>query len=348
MSENLELKIFARTPENMANREFIVIDANTVVYNPSMDTLETIVKSSGGISRQTNDKLRLISFEMNFMTSKVEMTPPNSKVEVRPLIVYIGYAPGTHLLKLMRLYGDFEFHLFDDVDPPNSVLAYANSPDSNCQVFFEYPTDEQIQAYREHENVYLISNYTNPDVRNDNAENRHELHIKKEETNAADMAVNMDYARRINARSSLLKFRPPHYHAGDRVHEFEFFRGIILLPIFSKPKSSECRMIVSNYSETIQWDYRVLTYGLNSYNQTTREKLGLNPFTNNGSNFSKKPLGNQLGNQMEICVLFAIIRDYFIAIGLPGPTETHVYNLYSRFIIGDIENAQHCGLEKLT
>lgn len=319
----------------ISSAKFIPANRNTVVYSSEMSTLSNIEKQNG-ITRVYNNKLRLLAFEMNFLNTQVSVIP-----EMRPIVVYIGYCPGDQITKLVKLYDFMDFHLFDDMDPSPEILAFA-AGNENVKLYDHYPTDEEIEQFRsQHNNVYLISNYTDNEVRRNantsdkTAREKQEMHMLKEQKNIIDSQVNMDYAKRIGAKCSLLKFRPPHVHTEDKnkVTDFMFFKGKILLPIFSGPKSSECRMIVSNYEETYKWDYRIVTFTINNWNFKIRESSALNPFTG-----MHNPLSNQLGNQFEICVFFAILRDYFICIGNENPAEMDVYSLYSQFIIGGMDN----------
>jgi len=323
----------------ISSAKFIPANRNTVVYSSEMSTLSNIEKQNG-ITRIYNNKLRLLAFEMNFLNTQVNVLPNK-----RPIVVYIGYCPGEQITKLVKLYEFIDFHLFDDMEPSAEITAFAAGNDI-ITLYDHYPTVDEIASFREqHNNVYLISNYTDNEVRlnanvtDQTAKQKHEMHLVKEQKNITDSEINMQYAKQFNAKCSLLKFRPPHVHQEDRVKvcDFSFFKGKILLPLFSGPKSSECRMIVANYDEIFKWDYRIVTFTINNWNFKIRESSALNPFTG-----MHNPLGNQLGNQFEICVFFSILRDYFMCIGNENPAEMDVYSLYSQFIIGKIDNADRC------
>lgn len=319
--------------------KMIPANCNTVVYNPSVEGLTNIISSEGGITRLKDNKLRLLAFEMNFLNTCMSCTSG------KPIIVYICYVPSDHIMKLVKLYEFAEFHFFDELAPGNEIQAFA-AGNSNVTLYDHLPTDEEMEHFNSNsDRVYLISNFTNKEIRlrNDNENvtsgEKYNLHIRKEELNVTDSQRNINFAKKINAKYSLIKFRPPHYHKDekDKRCDFNFFKGIILLPIFSGPKTSECRMIVNNYDEIIVWDYRILSHALNRWNMTTREMRALNPFSGR-----ENPLPYQLGNQFEICVFFAILRDYFISIGHENPLASDVYSLYSQFIMGGFDNSDIC------
>lgn len=328
--------------------KFIQANCNTVVYNQKMkgdDFAKT--QKNKGITRLRNNTLRLFSFEINFINTSVKM----GKNGESPNIIYIGFSPGTHLIKLMNFYPFINFYLFDEVEISSELKSYAYNHD-NVEIFETMPTDEHFELLNEMENTYLISNYTSTNTRkNQNIEEaddekRLNLHMEKERDNLTDSVVNMEFARKINAVCSLLKFRPPHIHTEAKLKlngldelisgEFTFYNGIILLPIFSGAKSSECRMIVTNYRDKIPHNYINITHIINKWNFSIKEMPALNPF-----NGSKTPLPYQLGNQFEISVFFAILKDYFNSIGVENVSVDDVYNLYTSIINIDESNS-HC------
>lgn len=320
------------------NKKKIQATCNTVVYNPKVQGLENILDSRGGISRKNNNKLRLLSFDMNFLNTSPDIGKRT------PIIVVICYISTTkYITDLMSLYNFAEFHLFDELEIPNDIKAYAYDK-PNVKLYDHLPTDDELHTLSlNNEVLFPIINYTNIEIRKQNsslikdAKERYELHMNKEKLNIIDSKICMDYAKKLNGKSTLIKFRPPHFHKGETESDFEFFDGIVLLPIFSGDKSSECRIIVKDYDKIIKWNYKLFSETINTWNMITREKQALNPFNN-----LEVPLPNQLGNQMEICILFAILRDYFITIRHQNVSVSDVYMLYSQFIIGGNDNDAVC------
>lgn len=323
---------------------FVKASRETLVYKPTLGDLLEIKIKSGTFTRITNETLESITYEMDFLNNLVTMGAGT------PIIVCVGNAPANHMIKIVELYRFCEFHLYDEMEFSHEIQTFAFTSNDRVKLFDYIPSDEQLKEYSNvQDRVYLISNYTNPEVRvkpdhsklpfKDQQIAKLEFHMKKEEYVRGDAAKNISIAQVLNPVAALLKFRPPHVHKNDlKRDEFTFFNGEVMLPIFGGPKTSKCRMIVTNYEEIVGWDYELFTRKINTWNDKIREMPALNPFTGNPN-----PLPNQLGNQMEICILFSIIKDYYITIGHENPSVTDVNNLYINFLIGECDNYAICG-----
>ena len=322
---------------------FVKASRETLVYKSSLGDLIDIRLIPGTFTRITNENLKSTTYEMDFFNNLVTMDAGT------PIVVYIGAAPGDHIPKIAQLYEFMEFHIYDDMDFSHDLQTYAFTSGGRVKLFNFTPSDEQLSEYsNKRERVYLVSSYTTPSIRTkpdhsklahrDQQKAKLEFHMKKESCVRDDAARNIKITQVLNPVAALLKFRPPHVHKGEEKRlEFMFFNGEVMMPIFGGPKTSECRMIVTNYEDVIDWDYEFFTKKLNTWNDKIREMQAYNPFTGNPN-----PLPNQLGNQMEICILFSIIKDYYISIGHENPSVADVNDLYSNFLIGTYENDSVC------
>lgn len=322
---------------------FIRASRETLVYKPSLGDLIDIRLIPGTFTRITNENLKSITYEMDFLNNLVTMDAGT------PIVVYIGAAPADHLSKIAELYEFLEFHIYDEIEFSHDLQTYAFTSGGRVKLFDFIPSDEHLKGYSDkRERIYLVSNYTNPSIRvkqdysklasRDQQKAKLDFHMLKESCVRDDASKNIKIAQVLNPVAALLKFRPPHVHKGEMKRiEFTFFNGEVMMPIFGGPKTSECRMIVTNYDDVIDWDYEFFTRKLNTWNDKIREMQAYNPFTGNPN-----PLPNQLGNQMEICILFSIIKDYYVAIGHENPSVADVNDLYSNFIIGSCENDSVC------
>ena len=332
---------------------YIVSSSRTQIYNPNMN--RSIIYSSGG-QRKDSRLLMLLAWEINFINRKVELK------KNKATLIYIGENMkrelsenntiveeyGRNIKILAELYPFITFHVFDFPE-----INYVEIEARNVTVHGRMINDEDIEHFKEDENLYVISNYTSLEIRNDpilnseyyfrtnnlkdNEENRakfNEYKFKqnkeffelKEKNNIPDMVENKEIIHKLSPVSSMLKFRINHTNTYGN-DEFEYYNGILLLPIFSGAKSLETRLIVDNYEETAIWNFGILRSNLNHWNDKDRELLALNPFTG-----TPVGLSHNLGNQMEICVLFAILRDYFISMDVTVSDED-VYSLYSDLFI---------------
>lgn len=322
---------------------YVLINNNTLIYSPTLSTSFTYGTTKKiSVNRREDKELCQLSYDINFINVNV-----NIENDIFPTIIYIDPYSTHALIKLMILYDFINFEIYDQVPMDRELEDYVLQFGNRVKFYHttEYDPAFFQDKYGELKNKYLISTMTDVSIRNKVYEPeekiRNENHIKKEEIVAVDTKKNIEVAIAINATKSILKFRPFHVHTTlpGKVIGFPFFNGTIILPIFSGLKSSDCRMIVSDYNEIITWDSEKFTYIINNWNRKTRESLALNPF-----NGKKEPLPNQMGNNFEISVLFMILKDYFLCIGHLDPTAKDVYNLYSKFIIDDEdENDFRCG-----
>ena len=358
--------------------KFIAANNATQVYNTKMSRLTT--RPNVQNIRTTDQLLMFLAWEMNFINIKVTMDGEKPivlyigetlKVETKRKQVFttirsievdnVRLRHGKNIAVLAELYPFIDFHVFDS----EAMSAYycedfkrATKKLKNIKAYNRMPTAKEYEYYTNYENLYLICNTTDDLIRNepdyselakkelgddDNDSKfynlikkmKHEFHELKEELNLGDLYKTKELILRLKPKSSLVKFRPNH---GTGSQTAEFFAGTILLPIFSDYKSAECRMMIDpeNFDNIITWNFEVLFENLNHWNDKERESLALNPFTG-----TPHPLG-QLGNQMEICVLFAIIRDYFACTGSPFVTQLDADKLYNGMMIDEPENTDIC------
>lgn len=323
--------------------QFIEANKEAMIYDETKSAYVGSTKLNK-ITRISNELLMLLSNCFWFINSIVTLNE-----QKRALIVYIVGTPTDHIAKLIKLYPFLDFDIYDEL-PLGSKLAEAiNSSKSKINFINRNPTIDELKQYdNEDNNVFLINEYTDkririePDYSNSSHEEmirlKTEFHNAKEDIIREDAVKIIEMTTAVNAKASMVKFRPPHYYLSKQQKNFEFFNGTVIMPIFSDPKSGNCRMIVIDYVNKVKWDYIKFAGILNTWNYDTKEKLGLNPFTGDPN-----PLPNQLGNHFEICTLFSLIRDYYFVIGHPFSTENDVLNIYLAFILdGKCEVDENC------
>jgi len=329
---------------------YLKATSRTQIYNPEM--LKSEIYTTGEQGTQ-NRLLSLLSWEINFINKKVEIIPGE-----KTIIVYIGenlrrelvaneivFNPAKNVEILAKMYHFIEFHFFDFTEFSNVIINEANVINYNRMI------EESDFDYFIDKNVYLISNYTSFELReepildygyyllknnlSDTKENRnifekYKLEEKasffnlKESLNVSDIMHNKLFIEKINPRCAMVKFRPNHLN--NLVEEIQYYSGILLMPIFSE-KSMECRLIIEDYSRFVAWNFEKLILGLNSWNTRDKKFLALNPFEG-----TTKPLGKGLGNQMEICILFHILKEYFMCMDV-SVKESDVINFYEGLLL---------------
>lgn len=335
---------------------YICLNNKTLVYSTDLSTSSTPGNERDISINRTEDKeLNQLSYDINFINVYVNMDGGN------PTIIYIDPYSHSALIKLMELYDFANFEIYDQVPAERNLSQYVaknshrvsfyhepkvlDNPTELDKDYEQFNPERLAEKYKDVANKYLISTLTDVEIRVNMTDPDHKVrqqfHLNKEKVIAKNSEKNIKISTAISAKKSFLKFRPFHLHSDlpGRNMNFPFFDGTVILPVFSGKKSSDCRMVVMDYREIIDWDSAKFTIIINNWNKKTRELLALNPF-----NGRKEPLPNQLGNYFEISVLFMILKDYYLSIGHLDPTSQDVYNLYSKFIVNDDdEYNEHCG-----
>jgi len=153
-------------------------------------------------------------------------------------VVYVGAAPGTHLIYLSDLFPTLKFILYDgrDFDPglyshPQFELRQMFFTDSECMRFFDLNKS----------NVLLIS-----DIRTGNMETETEDDIELIVAN--NMKEQEQWYRLCQPKKALFKFRLPYYFSNNPVLKddkmtFPYLDGIVRIQAFPRKGSAEGRLI---------------------------------------------------------------------------------------------------------
>lgn len=350
---------------------YIPANHKTQIYKPSSNKISTYSQSTG---RMENRLLSLLAWEINFINTKVTLENGSATV------VYIGenlrkevihnefedqsyeiFEYGRNLSILSELYPFISFHFFDFInDSLKQAATFLLQEKPNLKIYNRNITQDDINMLTNDRNLYVISNFTSDELRDekvydykiyllkndleDNEINRSTFSNNakeekalffgiKERKNISDMEKSKEIVDILKPKAAMVKFRPNHLGEDE---DFTYYDGILLLPIFSSHKSMECRLIVTDYDKLIKWNFKNLRENITFWNNKTRELPALNPFSNTAA-----PLPYQLGNQMEMCVLFSILRDYFATMKVVANSED-VYSLYSDLMADSAENEEYC------
>jgi len=287
--------------------------------------------NNNAASREDNN-LRLFAAELNFLNLKYN--PSKGK---KSILVYIGSSQGDHLIKLISLYPELEYHCYDPILSElleNFVLQLRTT---KVVLFNKLFDDEDTNQYINIEaDVYVITDFTNPNIKSDleikHSTNVSELRDEKEFYLAQDMESQMRWVKLMKPKSSCLKIRFPHFYKNKTTNiTVDYLQGLIYATIFSPRKTSECRMIVDEYESSATWNFKRLDEQMYYYNDVIRETPVVNPMTG----FSK------YGNGFDLTVFFWILKDYLIIRGHALPLADELINLY-KFITG--ENIYETGI----
>lgn len=310
-------------------------DITNLVYSSSLKLRQNIKVNKKKDERKFNEDLRLLMSEILFITRYV-----NYEDDKRIKIIYIGAAPGFHLVKLMKMFPFIQFDLYDTEDLHPDLEIFLEENKSQVTMYRMKFTLETCVNYEDSlDDIYLITD--NRDVKfmkdpifpNDAHHNeiKRNFQMEKEASYFLDMQLQKEICKRLTPVASFLRFRPPHFY--DNVSPqpaiFEYFNGIVYLMIFNDYKSTESRIVVTDYSnDKFKWNFKDFQYRLNDFNAEVRESLLVNPFTNDSS-----PLPNQLGNKFETVMMIQLLIEYFKTVGYENPRVKDVIKFYTDFLV---------------
>lgn len=313
-------------------------DVKNLVYSDILRPLEDIKVSKKKHERRYNDSMRLLLAEINFITTYIE----KDEKDVR--IIYMGAAPGFHLVKLMKMYPFIKFDLYDDQELHPDLQHYINENADQVNHYPELFTVELTGRYtnpKSEDDIYLITDHRDPKYMKDpiypgDNEAKMTLQIKKEESYANDMEIQKQICIALKPIYACLRFRPPHYYtsgpmtlAEGEKPIFEYFFGVAWLMIFSDYKSTETRLVVNDFDNVkYGWNFQTYQYRLNRFNDEVRENFLLNPLTKQTT-----PLPSQLGNKFEPIMMMQIIIDYMQSIGITDIRISSLMKFYEKFLV---------------
>jgi hypothetical protein len=316
----------------MSNLIFNKCDISNLIYSGSLNEQIGIKVNSKKSERKFNDDLKLLISEINFICRYVE---PSTKIR----IIYIGAAPGIHLIKLMKMFPQIKFDLYDEQRLHPKLISYIDENFSQVRYINENVNEStNFDISDIDEDIYLISDIKNIRYSKDEfftgidaIQRKEEYQNRKDQSSLEDMELQKIICKKLIPKYSLLKFRPPKYYER-RTYEntiFPYFYGTIWLMIFNDLKSTESRIVVNNYEkDDFNWNFKSYQYRLNYFNDELRESLLENIFSKDS-----RPLPNQLGNRFEIMMLFKILIDYMTTIGYSEPRVVDIVDFYVKFII---------------
>ncbi len=310
---------------------------DSVLYSNKLKEQYTIQVNTKKNQRRYNEDLRLFCAELLFLMLYIMHEDIKTN-----RVIYIGAAPGFHLVKLMKMFPYLKFDLYDDQPIHSELELYIDENPDQVKIFREKFTIETCTHYKNtDENIYLITDHRDPQFMVDpiftNVEDKNKAkrdHQKlKEASYLEDMTFQKDVCKELNPKVAYLRFRPPHYYEDESVENptFQYFKGNIILMIYNDYKSTESRLVVTDFSDDqFNWNYRKYQYYLNNFNDEVRESLMLNPFTND-----QTPLKNQLGNKFETVILMYLLKQYFKLQGITNVKSDHVIRFYTEFVIAE-------------
>jgi hypothetical protein len=169
-----------------------------------------------------------------------------AKNKVHPTVVYVGSAPGSHLMYLSFLFPGVKFILYDGAPMDNKLRDFPN----RYEMYREFFTDEVCEKLKERkiENLLFVS-----DIRlgSDNKK-------KFEDQVSRDNEAQLGWAKILKPKYSLLKFRLP--FTLKHGQSITYAKGKIMLQMWPPSSSTETRLLVSKANLSVKQEYDFKTY----------------------------------------------------------------------------------------
>lgn len=177
------------------------------------------------------------------------------------LILYVGGAPGYHTNKLVDLFPDANFELWDPRE-------FQIEPKPNVKTFQDYFTDKSAESYKQSKNgrILFMCDLRNMSIgRFVKTKNIDQMDNLVSE----DMVLQKRWCNVINPEMAYLKFRLPY-----EIPKTKYLTGTIYLQPYTKV-STESRLMTNDYQTEIFYDNlkfeKVMAYH-NSYNRCKSKK----------------------------------------------------------------------------
>jgi len=253
-------------------------------------------------------QLKLLTTEIQFLT--LYWDPKHHR---DPVCLYVGAAPGTHLLTLIEMFPWFTYHLYDprDFDPRLKTR-------DNVVLHQEFFSESQAHEWKSKSNLFFICDIRTSSYERLQGSETEADQMKNEEYVRQDMANQASWTRIIRPVRAQLKFRLPYtYDFVKRAGPTrEYLDGVVYRQAWASQTSTETRLVPG--PELLSRDWTLASYedGLFYHNTQVRENFHfLNPFTK-----GKEPIAADLGltNDYDSVLFGTILQEYLMRFGAKG------------------------------
>lgn len=240
---------FLTSLKNIKNRHCIYYSADKTKDLKHRDDVNTSScfkeKYDSSFKPQTNIHIgqrKLLLSEIQLLTEWYD------KNNGHPILLYVGAAPGTHLILLSYMFPNVFFILYDGAKFDPELKKYPNIYEihEGQQGFVTTDLVKSLKPKLENKNLLFVS-----DIRlGEENENKFEAGVTR------DMKLQEDWMEILKPKMSLLKFRMSyHMKHGDKL---EYTNGKILYGIWPKPTSGETRLLVTrqDIGKKRSYDYK--------------------------------------------------------------------------------------------
>lgn len=172
-------------------------------------------------------------------------------------VLYVGAAPGTHILQLMRMFPSLSFELYDPA-PFHETLENAPRCTTHCELF----CDQTALEYARRSDVLFIC-----DIRTCDYTIHSEAYVQQRVQE--DMLTQQRWHEIIQPQKSLLKFRLP-WTPG----KTEYLAGDLYIQAFAPLTSTDCRLVPERTRKILydHIEYEERMFYFNTVQRTARYK----------------------------------------------------------------------------
>uniref|UniRef100_A0A6C0AEH3 Cap-specific mRNA (nucleoside-2'-O-)-methyltransferase n=1 Tax=viral metagenome TaxID=1070528 RepID=A0A6C0AEH3_9ZZZZ len=255
-------------------------------------------------------QLKLLMSEIQFLNNYWDAT-----IHPKPIVLYIGAAPGTHIALLSKMYPSITFHLYDKPVKP-IVFDEVLKNKEKIVIHEKYFEDTDLKEWKngkDWNNIFLISDIRNLSY---NKENNAQ---KSEKEALEDMEIQANWVKDLNPVQSLLKFRLPYNYEWVKTKQYDYLDGLVYLQQWAPKNSTECRLVPNKPYSNRSWDFVEYEKRMAYHNNVTRiEDKFINILTED-----MKPISIKLGltNDYDSMATVFIITEYLMKFGIESDEE---------------------------
>lgn len=212
-----------------------------------------------------------------------------------PKLVYVGAAPGGHIVTLANMYPWFTFHLYD-----SQAFDARLERLSNVQLYPRFFNDEDMQYWKtRNHDLFMIFDIRHPKYRKE---------LSEEEKNQY-LIEDLDFQKKcvttIFPVKSLLKVRFP----STRSTHYEYLDGLAYRHAFSDKQAQDFSLIPHDHVTMRFWNPEIMSAAMSHHNYVIRQSMYL---TSNWDLPDKRFISKELGvkTNYDGILLFYTICDY--------------------------------------
>lgn len=175
-------------------------------------------------------------------------------------VLYVGAAPGTHIVSLAKKFSHMTFVLYDPLpfderlrSIPNVQVHQCFFTDETAKMYIDLPSEEKLFICDIRSSGYATGTASS----------------ENDEIIIADMGMQSDWTVMLGARRSMLKFKPL-YPGTSGGTSFRYLDGELFMQPFAKKGSTEMRLVVHDVSHECDYDKQRISRRCAFYNQHVR------------------------------------------------------------------------------